>query len=49
MAIVVSKVDALLEMVKAYDNNQVKRSNCIGRILITVFKKIIKIICIVVI
>ena len=33
MAIVVSKVDALLEMVKAYDNNQVKRSNCIGRIL----------------
>lgn len=33
MAIVVSKVDALLEMVKAYDNNQVKSSNCIGRIL----------------
>lgn len=33
MAIVVSKVDALLEMVKADDNNQVKRSNCIGRIL----------------
>ena len=32
MAIVVSKVDALLEMVKAYDN-KVKRSNCIGRIL----------------
>lgn len=49
MAIVVSKVDALLEMVKAYDNNQVKRSNCIGRILSNSIQKIIKIICIVVI
>lgn len=33
MAVVVSKVDALVEMVKAYDSQEVKRANKIGNIL----------------
>lgn len=33
MAIVVSKVDALVEMVKAYDNQNIKKSNKIGNML----------------
>ena len=33
MAIVVSKVDALVEMVRAYDNQEFKRANKIGQIL----------------
>lgn len=33
MAVVVSKADALVEMVRAYDNQEVKRSNKIGQVL----------------
>ena len=33
MAVVVSKVDALVEMVKAYDKQEIKRANKIGNIL----------------
>lgn len=33
MAVVVSKADALVEMVKAYDNQETKKANKIGQIL----------------
>ena len=33
MEVVVSKVDALVEMVRAYDNQEIKRANKIGRVL----------------
>ena len=33
MGIVVSKADALVEMVKAYDNQQIKKANKIGQML----------------
>lgn len=33
MSVMVSKVDALVEMVRAYENDQIKRSNCIGKVL----------------
>lgn len=33
MAVSVSKADALMEMVKAFDNHDVKKANKIGRIL----------------
>lgn len=33
MAVAVSKADALLEMVKAYESHQVKKANQIGQVL----------------
>lgn len=33
MSVEISKVDALIEMVRAYDRNQIKKFNCIGKIL----------------